>query len=438
MVNDRGAGRKAKLSRTQIEEIIVRHKNGESMTMLASKYGLSRQALYKHIQKLEDNNEISIDYVVDGAVKMTLVVDTRNKCVRIKESIDRILAYGFLMDNNHAWESFSDMLENHMLVSFGYDEMSDVRQFIGFDRSKQGFSLEDVVKTYPTDEITQDDSALPDGFYGNISGSGIPWFEFTKSDILTARTDTDGFQPKAVSKDGKWFIKSQAIIGGIRMNDWAVEILASDICRQLDIPCVLQKRCEFLYGGHSFDAVYSRNFEMDGISFVSFERLLEITGGSMRDGDFIRMNPIEKLKWCAAKLSEAGGLPIEETEKYMLDLAVVDCLVGNVDRHGRNFGLFYDSHLGVYKIPMLFDNGMGLFEHDYYRDEYKTFDEAMRTVYVSPYGVDPFDMIQIIDMEYGLSKNYPGIKALNIKTENISDFAIEYINRMRGLINGRD
>ena len=436
MSNERGAGRKAKLNKTQIDEIVVRHKSGESMTVLASEYGLSRQAIYKHIHKKECNNEISVDYVVDGTVKMTLVIDTSKKSVRLEESADRILAYGFLMDHNHSWKCLADMLENQYLLSCGYDEMSDTRQFIGFDGSKQGFSLGDVIKEYPSDMVLGSDERLSDGFYGKLSDADVPWFEFTKSDILTARTDTDGFQPKAVSKDGKWFIKSQAVIGGIRMNDWAVEIIASDVCHQLNIPCVIQKRCEFLYAGHTFDAVYSKNFELDGYTFVSFERLLEQAGGSMHEGEFIHMKPLEKLRWCAEKLSDAGKLPLEETEKYMLDLAVVDCIVGNVDRHGRNFGLLYDSHAGVYKIPMLFDNGMGLFEHDYYRDEYGTFDEAMRNVYISPYGADPFDLIKMIDMEYGLQKCYPEIRNLQVKTDNISDFAIEYINRMKELING--
>ena len=84
----------------------------------------------------------------------------------------------------------------------------------------------------------------------------------------------------------------------------------------------------------------------------------------------------------------------------MLNLAVLDCLVGNVDRHTRNFGLFYNSSTGKYEIPLIFDNGMGLFEHDYYRDNYRNYEEAMNNVYVSPYGEDPFELA-MLGVSYG-------------------------------------
>ena len=114
----------------------------------------------------------------------------------------------------------------------------------------------------------------------------------------------------------------------------------------------------------------------------------------------------------------------------MLDLAVIDCLVGNVDRHTRNFGLFYRNDNGCFEVPMVFDSGMGLFEHDNYRDRYESFDEAMRNVYVSPYGEDPFDMLQILDREYHLKKIYPGIDHPDYGDTLMTPFALEYEKRM--------
>lgn len=60
-------------------------------------------------------------------------------------------------------------------------------------------------------------------------------FHFTKKDLIDVRSSTDGFQPKFHSKDGKYFIKAQAVIGGTLMNDWMVEIIASGFCKTLDI-----------------------------------------------------------------------------------------------------------------------------------------------------------------------------------------------------------
>ena len=115
----------------------------------------------------------------------------------------------------------------------------------------------------------------------------------------------------------------------------------------------------------------------------------------------------------------------------MLDLAVVDCLVGNVDRHTRNFGLFFNAVTGRYEIPLLFDNGMGLFENDPYRDRYKSFDEAMNTVYVSPYGEDPFDMFRMLDEEFNLERMYPGIRELIYPDLLTTPFALEYERRVK-------
>ena len=180
--------------------------------------------------------------------------------------------------------------------------------------------------------------------------------------------------------------------------------------------------------------VYSRNFELDGFTFISFERLLERLGKSSSDEEFIHLNATEKLKWCAGKLSEAGSIPEERTLKYMLDLAVIDCLVGNTDRHTRNFGLFYSVHDGVYDIPLIFDCGMGLFEHDYYRDEYHDFEDAMRTVYVEPYGEDPFDFLQILIRDFNILARYPDSQNISYMDYPVSAFAKEYQKRIKTIL----
>ncbi len=237
---------------------------------------------------------------------------------------------------------------------------------------------------------------------------------------------------KALSVDRRFFIKSQAVISGVRMLDWAVEIIAAHIADQLGIPCINHVHCRIAYGGRTWDGVYSKNFEIDGYTFISFETLISTKNLSTKDDTFIRMKSIEKLQWCAGRISDICGIGYKEAEKYMLDLAVLDCLIGNVDRHTHNFGVFFNSNTGVYSIPLIFDNGMGLFEHDYYRDEYKTFDEAMNNVYVAPYGEDPFDFLRELNTHFHLKKIY---KARKITYPNIlnTPFALEYERRMQHL-----
>ncbi len=205
----------------------------------------------------------------------------------------------------------------------------------------------------------------------------------------------------------------------------------AQICHQLGIECVEQKHCRIVYAGRTLDGVCSPNFELDGNTFISFESLLERNNRSSNDAEFIHLGAVDKLKWCAAQLAEIGDIPYVKTERYMLDLAVLDCLVGNVDRHTRNFGLFYNCDSGEFSIPPVFDSGMGMFEHDYYRDRYESYDAAMNNVYVSPYGEDPFDMLKLLDREYGLKKVYPGIKEPEYGDILNTAFATKYMERMR-------
>lgn len=231
----------------------------------------------------------------------------------------------------------------------------------------------------------------------------IERFVLTKENTLNYRSSTGGYQMKALSQNHETFIKAQAIISGVLMNDWLVELIASDFARSLGMPVVEQHECEVDYHGSTFKGVYSRNFELDGYEFISFQTLISRNNLSTRDDSYIKLNATNKLRWCAHQISVSTNIPYNMCEKYMLDIAVLDCLVGNVDRHVHNFGVFYNVEKGMYETAGIFDSGMGLFEHDPYKDTYKTYEAAMGNVYVSPYGEDPFEMFDLLITEFDLS-----------------------------------
>lgn len=56
--NERGAGRKRKLSEATLIVIKKRHEEGETITALAQEYGISRQALSQRIHSKEEGNDI--------------------------------------------------------------------------------------------------------------------------------------------------------------------------------------------------------------------------------------------------------------------------------------------------------------------------------------------------------------------------------------------
>ena len=410
MSNERNAGRKPKITDEQLNKIISRHESGESLSALADEFGISRQALHKRIKESKEK-PVTINWVVDDQPVSTITVDVRRQALVLANYAVQLSKLPFGFNTNPTWQEFVRLLEEKYLISVGVDEPG-VFLFTDGEKSFNPSQLSEL-------QIESDDS--------------IPKFAFTKKDILLTRTDTDGFQMKALTSDHRYFVKSQAMMSGLLMRDWAVEIIASDIAQQLNIPCVMQKHCIFAYGGRKFDAVFSANFELDGYTFLSFESMLEGRHLSTKEDFFFKMNAIEKLKWCATKLSEIGNLSYQDTERYMLNLAVLDCLVGNVDRHTRNFGLFYNTFTGQYEIPLIFDNGMGLFEHDYYRDNYRNYEEAMNNVYVSPYGEDPFELLLMLNKEFHIKEVYPGVKDIRYLDILNTPFALEYERRMRSL-----
>lgn len=421
MRNERGAGRKPKITAEKLLEIIERRERGESMSSLAKEYGVSRQALYARINLQEEAEPIQMDYIVDGKCATRIFIEKESKNINIENVADRLSLYAFGIKSTPSWDDFSSFLEKIYLENIG---LSNNAKSLWINEGRTKFSLKDVLEN----------SENKLNIRGEIGAIDEKIFTISKQDILYSRTDTDGFQLKALSKDRQWFIKAQAVIGEKYMDDWRVEIIASDLAKQLNIPCVEQSRCQVIFGKNKYDAVYSKNFELDGFEFVSFDSLIRRMGFSTYDKEFIRRNAIEKLEWCAEKLSVIGRIPFEDTLKHMIDLAVIDCLVGNVDRHTKNFGLFFDSIRDQYQVPLIFDNGMGLFEHDVYRDQYENFDEAMRNVCVSPYGEDPFDLIQMLDEKYGLKKVYPNINRIQYLEMDVTPLATEYMIRMVNVV----
>lgn len=420
MRNPRHAGRKSIIDDVQIEAIEERIQKGESISFLASEYGVSRQALYKRLRN--KNRTYLLDYIVDDELCTRMEIDPKAEQIRIVNYAYKLSKCAFGANTKPEWEDYLAFLDK-LFISYFCDDESDKLFLVCDDSCGIKYSMDNLEK------LGQDKSTKL--LLSKNDDEQIPKFEFSKKDLLNIRTDTDGYQMKSISRDRMFFVKSQAIMAGMLMDDWKVELIASDICRQLDIPCVVQKECVFLYAGRQFRGVYSDNFELDGLCFISFERLISCKGLSTRDDEFIRMNSIDKLKWCAKMLSDIGKISYDKTLKYMIDLALVDCLVGNVDRHTRNFGLFYNDNTGKYEIPLIFDNGMGLFEHDYYRDRYNSFEEAMRNVYISPYGEDPFEMYELLDSEFILHKLYPGLAGLEYMDIELSRFAREYMERMK-------
>lgn len=255
-------------------------------------------------------------------------------------------------------------------------------------------------------------------------------FIFEKSDMLMCRTGSDGFQPKFITKDRQYFVKCQATIDGLLMNDWLVEVIATHFCKQLSIPCIIQKPCTIFVCGREYKGVYSDNFELKSWGYKSFETLLNENKLSTNEDYFIRLSTIDKIEWCVEHIHWiTESISKSRARLYLLDLAVLDCLVGNSDRHTRNFGIMTNQATGKVKVADIFDSGMGLFENTSYRDTYDKWTDGLRELYVAPYGEDPFEMIDLLQKEYNI-KNLYDFDKLSIPDELPNKLAEGYLKEM--------
>lgn len=263
----------------------------------------------------------------------------------------------------------------------------------------------------------------------NSAKESIPTINVAKRDVFGFKSSTDGYQPKFIK--GNLFIKSQATIGGVRMRDDIVEIIASNLCDDLNIYHVRQSPCIVDFEGVISKGVVSRNFMMDGHTFISFMSFLEFNRISYINEELNKGNAVTKMKLCAKSVSEYCSICYEDYLRYLINMAVIDCLVANTDRHLRNFGVF-KNEAGDILVPMIFDNGMGVLENTPYRDSIKTLEEADRYLYISPYGEDPFDMIDILFDNFDMS----GYDFNNIKTpENFpNSISVKYFDKMLNYI----
>lgn len=229
---------------------------------------------------------------------------------------------------------------------------------------------------------------------------GYRIFHISKLNKISQRTGTDGYQPKFISDDGKYFIKAQCNLGGYLVDDWKVEVIASKLCKMFNFRCIEQLPCYLVNNGSKLNGVYSRNLASH--TFKSFESLLEDNGLSTKESWFVKADVINKIHLLADAVKQSMytcyNISINKNDiiDYIVKCAIIDILVCNNDRHTRNYSIIFDKYGKL--IPFtIYDCGMGLFENDVYFRELGTYRECLRYSYIAPYGEDPFDLIECLD-----------------------------------------
>lgn len=133
--NERGAGRKRKLSEATLTVIKKRHEEGETITALAQEYGISRQALSQRIHSKEEGNDIicqtlaqwkkqnrdfqaehidqyrmRMDYMCADTNCTSILIDFKNRSILIKNDTENPLHRAFGIKAKPDWNDFEEFI----------------------------------------------------------------------------------------------------------------------------------------------------------------------------------------------------------------------------------------------------------------------------------------------------------------------------------------
>lgn len=110
--SNRNAGRKKKLSEDDIKNIHILLEKGETINVIAEKYGTTRQMISKYVNMPPtDNYTMRITYMYRQFPCTTIDVDFLDKKISIQNKTDDIFHRAFGIIEHPTWEDFEDFLK---------------------------------------------------------------------------------------------------------------------------------------------------------------------------------------------------------------------------------------------------------------------------------------------------------------------------------------
>lgn len=224
---------------------------------------------------------------------------------------------------------------------------------------------------------------------------------FNTKDMLELQlvSSSKGNQRKWYVKEKDVYVKEQFFYQNRYWKDYLVEVIASEIGKQMPEKCtpiLQQKLCKIFDSGRVSFGVYSDNFANDK-RYISFKRILDSNGIYFDDMTGVG----EKWDFVLDVLQKFCKLDYTD---FLITMVIVDYLVGNEDRHINNFGVLAEK--GDFLVSPLFDFGLGLFEHDL-KYEHTSFRECLKLMYSKPFNRDNQKVIDFIMKKYNIASYLP-------------------------------
>lgn len=113
--NIRGAGRKAKLTAKERQEIYALHEEGAGVSDIAAQFGVSRQTIYKYLAARPEAKQecltMRINYMEEYTVCTVIDVDERRRSVSVTNRVADYSRCAFGAMEQPTWEAFEWFLE---------------------------------------------------------------------------------------------------------------------------------------------------------------------------------------------------------------------------------------------------------------------------------------------------------------------------------------
>lgn len=230
---------------------------------------------------------------------------------------------------------------------------------------------------------------------------------------LALGSTSRGNQEKYKTVDGKYYVKARFEYRQHLWKDNFVEVIASTYASKCHFPkeveVVRQGLCSIGAEGGS----YSEAFDRGGRAFIPFSRAAAV----QLDTASARSMAADSARWAPFLIDAYSSTVGADATAYLVSMLLLDLIVSNEDRHLGNFGFLRSRGEKQLDYSVLFDFGLGLFEHDSRYYPGMPLERAIKHIRIKPWG---FKVSAALDF---LETNHSGlVKRVLPKSVSLGNF----------------
>lgn len=141
------------------------------------------------------------------------------------------------------------------------------------------------------------------------------------------------------------------------------EVLYTNLSKQLNFPCVESYFATTNYYGDPCNGVLVKSFFKDGDEdSMSYAEMIHIAKTRIKEfyykSDFNNVEACMEVVKCVAKYLDKK-VDMKQMRRDLIKMAIVDCFLGQSDRHQANIEFIFDGK-GGFRLAPVFDNGLCL------------------------------------------------------------------------------